>query len=415
MVETASLVTWRNYDFADHPYWEETNVKRHIRLLALFAVLALIIAACGDGDTADTTEGTAAETTTTEAAVETTAMVDTTEGTTETTEVMTDVTPITTCLVTDLAGVDDRSFNAAAWQGVLDAETAGLAAADPILLESDDEADYQPNIDQCLSQGATHIVTVGFQLGDATATNAAANPDVKFTIVDFSYDPDIANVRELVYQTDEAAFAAGYLAAGVSTSGVIGTYGGLNIPTVSIFMDGLARGVAHYNEVKGADVRVVGWDIDAQDGSFTGTFDPADPVVRATCESILDEGADIMLPVGGAINLPCGTAIQDRGIDAALIGVDQDAFNAAPAEYQDLWLTTIEKGIAIQVTRSIQQDAEGTWTAGGEVGNLTNDGVGLAEYHSWADRVPAELDGEVTQLLEDIKSGAINAANFTVS
>jgi basic membrane protein A and related proteins len=161
-------------------------------------------------------------------------------------------------------------------------------------------------------------------------------------------------------------------------------------------------------------VSVVGWNVEEQDGSFTGTFDPADPVVRATCESILDEGADIMLPVGGAINLPCGTAIQDRGIEAALIGVDQDAFNAAPPEYQDLWLTTIEKALALQVTRSIQDHAEGNWTPGGEVGNLANDGVGLSEYHSWADRVPEELDGEVQQILEDIASGEIDAANFEV-
>ena len=232
-----------------------------------------------------------------------------------------------------------------------------------------------------------------------------ANPDINWTIVDFGYDPDDPNVRELVYQTDEAAFAAGYLAAGVSQTGVIGTYGGLNIPTVAIFMDGLARGVAHYNEVNGTDVQVVGWDVEAQDGTFTGTFDPGDPVVRQTCESILDEGADIMLPVGGAINLPCGVAIQDRGLDAALIGVDQDAFEAMPPEYQDLWLVTIEKGIAIQVERSLQEHAGGMWTPGGVVGNLGNDAVGLSEFHSWEDRVPPELAAEVDQILADIRSG----------
>jgi basic membrane protein A len=396
------------------------HVKRQIRLFALLAVFALVLAACGGDETAETTEGTAAETTTTEAMTESTAgSTETTEGMTETTEVTEttmggDVEPVVACLVTDLAGVDDRSFNASAWQGVLDAVDAGFAAPDPILLESDDEADYQPNIDQCIAQGATHVVTVGFQLGDATATNAEANPDVHWTIVDFSFDPDIANVRELVYQTDEAAFAAGYLAAGMTQSGVVGTYGGLNIPTVSIFMDGLTRGVSYYNEQKGTNVSVLGWNVDEQDGLFTGTFDPADPSVRATCESLLDEGADMVLPVGGAINQPCGTASQDRGIDAALIGVDQDAFEAAPAEYQDLWLTTIEKGIAVQVTRSLEDDSKGQWTNGGVVGNLENGAVGLAPYHSWADRVPAELDAEVQQILQDIASGAIPAANFDV-
>ncbi len=380
-------------------------MKRYMRLVALIAVLGLVLAACGDDDGGDSTTTTTApageETTTTEMMEETT-----------TTEAMVDGEAVVTCLVTDLAGVDDRSFNAAAWQGVQDAVTSGGAAADPILLESDAQDDYQPNIDQCLTQGAQHIVTVGFELGDATATNAAANPDVNWTIVDFAYDPEIPNVRGLVYQTDEAAFAAGYLAAGVTETGVVGTYGGLNIPPVAIFMDGFAKGVAHYNEVKGTDVRVIGWDIDAVDGTFTGTFDPADPTVRSTCESILDENADIMLPVGGAINLPCGTAIQDRGIAAALIGVDQDAFMAAPAEYQDLWLTTIEKGIAIQVQRSIEDQAAGAWTPGVSNGTLENDGVGLSEFHSWADRVPAELAAEVEQILADIASGTLDFPRY---
>lgn len=381
-------------------------MKRYVRLLALLAVMGMVLAACGDDDGGDTTTTVAEETTTTVAETTTTAGEETTTTAGE------EMTAVATCLVTDLAGVDDRSFNAAAWQGVLDAVDSGAAAADPLLLESDEQADYQPNIDQCISQGAEHIVTVGFELGDATATNAAANPDINWTIVDFAYDPEIPNVRGLIYQTDEAAFAAGYLAAGMSESGIVGTYGGLNIPPVSIFMDGFAKGVEHYNEEKGASVRVIGWDIDAVDGSFTGTFNPAEPVVRQTCESLLDEGADIILPVGGAINLPCGTAIQDRGIDAALIGVDQDAFDAAPAEYQDLWLTTIEKGIAIQVMRSLEDHAAGMWTPGVSNGTLENDGVGLSEYHSFADSVPDELAAEVDQILADIASGALDFPRY---
>ncbi len=319
------------------------------------------------------------------------------------------VTPVTVCLVTDLAGVDDRSFNASAWQGVNDAVAAGFANADPILLESDSREDYQPNIDGCLAQGAEHIVTVGFELGEATATNAAADPDILWTIVDFSYDPDIPNVRELVYQTDEAAFAAGYLAAGMSQTGVVGTYGGLNIPTVSIFMDGMTRGVAYYNEQKGASVQVVGWDVDLQDGQFTGSFTDMG-LARTVCEGILDEGADIMLPVGGAINLPCGDAIIARGIDGALIGVDADAVEAMPETYADLWMTTIEKGIALQVMRSIQDHAEGNWTAGGELGTAANGAVGLAPYHSWEDKIPADLKAEVDALFQAIVDGEIDAA-----
>ena len=384
-------------------------MKRYMSLFALIATLGLVLAACSpanEGGEETTTTAAGGDPTTTEAMADTTTSA-APEGST-TTGAPAFEEAVVTCLVTDLAGVDDRSFNAAAWQGVQDAVASGAAAGDPILLESDEQADYAPNLDQCLAQGAQHIVTVGFELGDATATYAAANPDVTFTIVDFAYDPEIPNVRGLIYQTDEAAFAAGYLAAGVSQTGVVGTYGGLNIPPVSIFMDGFARGVNHYNEVKGAAVSVLGWDVEAQDGIFTQTFDPADPAVVAACEGLLDEGADIILPVGGAINLPCGTAIQTRGIEAALVGVDVDAFVAAPADLQDLWLVSILKGIAIQVQRSIEDQAAGAWTPGVTVGALANDGVGLSEYHSWADRVPAELDTEVQQILADIASGALS-------
>jgi len=253
------------------------------------------------------------------------------------------------CFITDLAGVDDMSFNALGWKGVNDAVAAGYAQADPILLESKAMEDYDPNIAACLNEGATHVVTSGWAIVEAVTIAAVANPDVKWTFIDgggFGLD----NVRELVYQTDEAAFAAGYLAAGVTQTGVIGTYGGANYPTVSIFMDGMARGVAYYNEMKGTDVQVIGWSVDLAEGQFTGSFTDM-ALARTTCEGILDEGADIMLPVGGAINLPCGDAIIARGIDAALIGVDADAAFSMPEQYKDLWLITIEKGIDIQDDR----------------------------------------------------------------
>lgn len=281
-------------------------------------------------------------------------------------------------------------------------------------MESASAEDYQPHVETCLAEGAEHIVTSGFKLADTTAAFATSNPEVQWTIIDFGSLG--ANVTGLEYQTDEAAFAAGYLAAGMTQTGIVGTYGGVNIPTVSIFMDGYARGVAHYNEVNGTSVTVLGWDPENQDaGVMTGTFDEADPIVTATCESMLDEGADIMLPVGGLINLPCATAMQSRGIDGALIGVDADAVEAMPAEFADIWLTTITKGIQIQTQRSIEAHAAGSPSGGTSlVGNLENGAVGLAPYHAWEDRVPADLAAEVDQILADIQSGTITWDKFVV-
>lgn len=373
--------------------------KNWMRIVALLAVFALVLAACGDS-TDDTTDETTAATTADTAAPETTvAMSD---------------NAVKACLVTDLAGVDDRSFNASAWQGVQDAMAAGYATADSFYLESESAADWQPNIDQFIEQGCQHIVTVGFALGEVTAINAAANPDILWTMVDNVLTDEtfaplaLANVRELVYQTDQAAFAAGYLAAGVSNTGVLCTYGGGNFPTVSIFMDGFTRGAAHYNDVNGTDVTVLGWDVEDKDGQFTGSFTDMG-LARQTAESQFQEGCDVSIPVGGAINLPAGDAINDLGLDAALIGVDADAYFAMDSQYQSVWLTTVEKAIGPFVALSIQEQAEETWAAGAFVGDLSNGGVGLSDYHDWDSRVSDELKAEVEQLLADIESGLIKA------
>ncbi|HET9259755.1 MAG TPA: hypothetical protein VFP42_06445, partial [Acidimicrobiia bacterium] len=131
--------------------------------LALIALLVWIFWPSDDEADSTTTSAVAADTTTSAADGSTTTAGETTttaaEGTTTTGAPTGEA--VVTCLVTDLAGVDDRSFNAAAWQGVQDAVASGASAADPILLESDEQADYAPNLDQCLAQGAQHIVTVG--------------------------------------------------------------------------------------------------------------------------------------------------------------------------------------------------------------------------------------------------------------
>jgi basic membrane protein A len=397
-----------------------TGLKTRGGLFVLLLAFALIVAACSSDSDDTTTTAAAGEETTTTAAEETTTTAgeETTttaaEETTTTEAMAFEGEPIKTCLVTDLAGVDDRSFNASAWAGVQAAMDAGFATSDSFYLESTDASDWQPNIDQMISQGCQHIVTVGFALGEVTAINAQANPDIIWTMVDNVLTDEnfaplaLPNVRELVYQTDQAAFAAGYLAAGVSQTGVLCTYGGANFPTVAIFMDGFTRGAAHYNEVKGTEVQVLGWDVDAADGLFTGSFTDMD-LARSTAESLFQENCDIIIPVGGAINLPAGDAINDSGIDAALVGVDADAYFAMDEQYQSLWLTTVEKAIGPLVTLSVQQQAEDSWTAGAFVGNLGNDGVGLSPYHDWDAKVSGDLKVEVEQLLQAIKDGDIKA------
>jgi basic membrane protein A and related proteins len=375
--------------------------KRLLILLSVLAAFSLIAAACG-GDDSD--GGATAEPA-------------------ETDEVLVDDNALKTCLVTDLAGIDDKSFNATAWQGVLDAIEAGDATEDSFFTESDSADDWQPAIDSMISQGCEAIVTVGFALDAVTQENAPANPDIFWTIVDvdfaefdadFNYVGDVAfdNARELTYQTDEAAFLAGYLAASMTESGIVGTFGGANFPTVSIFMDGFAWGVDHYNTIKGTDVQVLGWDPDNPDtGLFTGDFVDLD-IARATAQSLLDEGADIIMPVGGQINLGAAAAMQDLGMGVngdvfgALIGVDTDQFFSAP-DVADLWLTSVEKGMALGVSQSIAAAASGNFESGNIRGFLNNDGVGISPFHNFDDLVSDETKAELDQIQQDIIDGTI--------
>lgn len=310
----------------------------------------------------------------------------------------------TACQVTDTGGVDDKSFNQTAWKGVQDAQQElGVAGR---LLESKAETDYEPNINSFIGQ-CDIIITVGFLLGDATKKAAEANPNQKFSIVDFAYDPPLPNVLGQVYATDEAAFLAGYLAAGVSKSGIVGTFGGINIPPVTIFMDGFVHGVNYYNKQKGASVQVLGWDVEKREGLFTNNFSSLDDG-RAFAKNLFDEGADIVLPVAGPVGLGSAALASELGTDKLkIIGVDADAYLTDP-EKRHVYLTSIMKRMDSTVKAVIKAAMDGSFQGGVLVGTLANDGVAIAPYHDFDSAIPAELKAEIEEIKKGIIEGKIS-------
>ncbi len=308
------------------------------------------------------------------------------------------------CQVTDTGGIDDKGFNETAWKG---AERAGEAlGAEVKFLESQAETDYQPNIGSFIDEGCDVIVTVGFLLGDATATAAAANPDVDFTIVDFAYSPTIDNVIGQVFNTQEAAFLAGYLAAGMSETGTVGTFGGINIPPVTVFMDGFVWGVEWYNAARSASVQVLGWDPDSQEGLFTNNFESLDDG-RTFAQNLFDENADIVMPVAGPVGLGAAALADELGTDQLkIIGVDADQFFTDP-EKQHVYLTSVLKRMDATVFNAIELSQSGNFEGGVIVGTLANDGVGLAPFHDFDSAVPARLSGEIAALQNGIINGSI--------
>jgi basic membrane protein A len=357
---------------------------RRTRWAKPFAIalgLSLVAAACGDDDddaaTTDTTEAASGSGT------ETTA-----EG-----GGGGEAGDFNACQVTDTGGVDDDSFNETAYNGLVQAaEELGFEES---FLESETEADYEPNINAHIEAGCELVVTVGFLLGDATEAAAQANPDTDFTIVDFAYETEYENLLGLTFATDQAAFLAGYAAAATSETGVIGTYGGLEIPTVTIFMDGLVAGVEQYNADNGTDVQVIGTD------QFTGDFENVENG-RATTEALIQQGADIIMPVAGPVGLGTIEAIRAGGGSEKVIWVDTDGCQSV-ADACDLFLTSVMKNMDVAVHDAVIAASEGSFSGGVYSGTLENDGVGIAEV---AD-APQELNDRLEELRQQIIDGEI--------
>jgi basic membrane protein A len=321
--------------------------------------------------------------------------------------------------VTDLGGVDDKSFNALGWKGIEDA--VSQLGVDGKYLESHDQSDYAKNIQQFLSEGDQLIISVGYLLGVDTAAAAKANPDTKFAIIDYTYpdcfpgavegkdcgsSTDISNVRGMEFQTDQAAFLAGYAAAGMTKTGTVGTFGGVNIPTVTIFMKGMEAGIKYYNQQKSANVKLLGWDTAKADGLFTGNFDSTDDG-RKFAESLMQEGADIIMPVAGPVGLGSAAVCKETG-KCMIVGVDTDWYVSAP-EYQSVVLTSVQKKVDVAVFSTIKDAVDGTFTGGTKTYTLADGGLDLAPFHDFDSQVPADLKSEL-----DAAKAAIIAGTLTV-
>jgi basic membrane protein A and related proteins len=308
------------------------------------------------------------------------------------------------CLVTDVGGINDKSFNATAWKGVTDATTAyGIKSQ---YLQSKQQTDYAKNIQAYIDAKCDLIVTVGFLLGDATAAAAKANPTAKFTIVDNAYDPPVSNIRALTFSTDQAGFLAGYLAAGMTKTGKIGTFGGLQIPTVTIFEDGFYAGAMYYNKIHSTKVAVLGWDPIKKTGLFAGGFNDQTQG-KNLANNLMQEGADIIMPVAGAVGLGAAAAIQAANSGGMVIGVDTD-WTVSAADYTSITLTSVMKNMDVAVKDTIKSVIAGNFQGGNYVGTLANNGVQIAPFHDFDSKVPDALKTELTQLKADIISGKVD-------
>ena len=315
------------------------------------------------------------------------------------------------CMVSDEGGFDDQSFNQSGKEG-LDRAGADFGI-ETVAVESKSAADYPTNVDSLIQQKCNLIIGVGFNLADDMTKAAKQNPDVRFALIDAQFtEAGLPNAKPLIFNTAEAAYLAGYAAAGTTKTGKVATYGGQAIPTVQIFMEGFAKGVEKYNADNGASVQVLGWDpANPSGGSFVGDFKDTAKGQQLT-EQFLSQGADIIMPVAGPVGQGTLAAVKAAGGDSdAIVWVDADGYlttgKDGGAPYM---LTSVIKEIGTAVYDTVDEAQRGAFSATPYVGTLGNQGVALAPYHDWDSKVSPELKTKIDELKKQIVDGTLDVS-----
>ena len=302
-------------------------------------------------------------------------------------------------LVTDIGGLDDRSFNFLANQGLERAQDQ-LGVEGRVVI-SRANADYVPNLSRLAQQDYDLVIAVGFLMAESVETVAKRFPDVDFAIIDFSQSAmksNPKNVRGLLFKEQEAGYLVGYLAglvteAEAGTKQVIGSVGGLKIPPVDRYIAGYQAGAKKANP-----------------GVTTLNQYSQDFVDQAKCKELaLDQiarGAHVVFQVAGQCGLGALSAAKEK--NARGIGVDADqGYLGAHV------LTSALKKVDVAVFQTIQ-DVQGGGFNGGEdtVFDVASGGVGIGEI---APDVPAEAVAEVKRVQDEIASGSIADIPETVA
>jgi basic membrane protein A and related proteins len=344
----------------------------------LVVVLAVVAAGCGGDDDEDAAPATTTAPTTTEEAPAG-------DG-------------LRVGLVTDIGGLDDRSFNFLANQG-LERSEEQLGVEGRVLI-SRAEADYVPNLSTLARDDYDLVVGVGFLMADAVETVAKRFPDVNFAIIDSS-QADMkskpTNVRGLLFREQEAGYLVGYLAGlleaeEAGSEQTISSVGGQKIPPVDRYIAGYQAGA------KAANPEIETLNAYSQDF-----------VDQARCKEIalnqIARGSDIVFQVAGNCGLGALSAAKEKNVRG--IGVDADQ-----AYLGNHILTSAIKKVDVAVFESVQAVQDGSFTGGEDVVfDVASGGVGLGDVSS---EVPADVLAKVQSVQDDLAAGKITGIPETV-
>jgi len=291
-------------------------------------------------------------------------------------------------MLTDLGGLsgseDTKGFTDLCWDGLLKARDE--LGVEILLIESREQADYEPNLVKAAEQGYDYVLGCGYLLTDAINAVAPRFPETKFAIVDSVVDGE--NTESIVFSEHEGSFLVGAIAAGMSETGTIGFVGGMEGPLIEKFEVGYMAGALAINP----DIEV----LSAYAGSFT---DAAKGKELALGQ--YNKGADVIYHASGGTGLGVIEAATQMEKYAIGVDIDQDALS------KGFVLTSMLKHVEIGVFNSIKDTVDGKFMGGVRVNDLKANGVGYSELKFTKDKIPAELLAKVDKLAEMIKAGDV--------
>jgi basic membrane protein A len=360
------------------------TAKRTFAGIAALGAAALVLAGCA----ADTAEEVVSDDTTVEEAP------------------AVDQLDFRACAVSDEASWNDNSFNEAVFDGLMQAESElGVQISEA---ESRSAEDFSGNLQTMVDEGCDVIFAVGFALIDPVNNAAQANPDISMVTVDGENKGEFENLKPVVYRMVESSYLAGYLAAAYSTSKVVGTYGAVKNEAVTDFMTGFYFGAKAYETETGTPVTVLGWDPVTDEGQFWGSFAPNDAIGKSMAAAQLDQGADVIFPVGGDQFGAGSQAIKEARGTAVMIGVDKDIASTSP-EYAEFILTSVEKRMGAATFDIIKDYAlNGTFSAETYTGTLANGGTDISPFYAFDALVSQEIKYRLAELKQGIIDGSID-------
>jgi len=306
--------------------------------------------------------------------------------------------PVRIGLVTDTGGVDDKSFNQSAWEGIVRyQEDSGLDSSCIDYLQSDSEADYIPNLQNFVDEGFDLVVACGYLFQEAIDTVSAQAPDTKFLFIDSVGANENENVMSAVYSAEQGSFLVG-VAAGLQSiedgSNTVGFIGGAVGPLIGAFQAGYEQGVLAANP--DATIYV----------DYVNSYSD-DSKAQQIAEKQYGAGVTVIYQAAGNAGNGVIKAAKENG-SVWSIGVDKDQYEDGMVDGTSVILTSMVKRVDTSTYDASKAVAEGTFEDGVVTFDLSNEGVG-AELSSGRN-----LSDETIAIIQDYSDKIMNG-EITVS